>query len=547
MNSSEILINSSGYKVIRSILKNEQNEIILASRISDDQLVVLKQSVLVSENQLKVSKLGHEYDILKDLDHKGIPKVHKVLYDGKSVVIIQEYIDGSDLREKIFKKEINFIDILNISIQLADILHYIHGKGVIHKDINPGNLMLTRDGTLKLLDFGISSNLYSETNELLNVDQIEGTLNYISPEQTGRTAYSVTHLCDFYSSGVLLYELVAGKPPFDSIDPLEIIHFHLSKNPTPLHSIFTDLPEGLDQIISKMMEKNPDDRYHSAKGLKADLDIVKKHFVSKLPLRGFKPGLSDKTEQYKQSQKLYGRENEINELLDYYKNLNQSKSVLVLVAGYSGVGKSALIRHVKFPIVQNKGTFLSGKFEQFKKDIPYYAVIEAFQEFIRNLLSETENKIEDWKLRISSILGENGGLITEVFPQLSKIIDKQPPVAKLQPAEQEARFHKVFLDFIYVFSTAENPLVLFLDDLQWADLPSLNLVRRILENPRQENILILGAYRNNEVEKGHPLLITLEQAYQSNCQIRNIQINPLNLDTTCRITADSFDMEILYP
>ena len=543
MNSSEILINSSGYKVIRSLLKNEQNEILLASRTSDDQLVVLKHSVMISENLLKVSKLGHEYDILKDLDHKGIPKVYKVLYDGKSVILVQEYIDGSDLREKIFKKEINFTHVLDISIQLADILYYIHQNGVIHKDINPSNLMLTKDGTLKLLDFGISSNLYSETNEPLNVDQIEGTLNYISPEQTGRTAYSVTHLCDYYSSGVLLYELVAGKTPFDSIDPLEIIHFHLSKNPTPLQSIFTDLPTGLDQIISKMMEKNPDDRYHSASGLKADLETVKKHYVSKLPLRGFKPGLFDRTEQYKQNQILYGRENETNELLNYYKNLNQSKSILVLVSGYSGVGKSALIRHIKFPIVQSRGTFLSGKFEQFKKDIPYYAVIEAFQDFIRNLLSETEDKIKQWKQRISSVLGENAGLITEVIPQLLKIIDKQPPVAKLQPAEQETRFHKVLLDFIYVFSTLESPLVLFLDDLQWADLPSLNLVRRILENPRQENILILGAYRNNEVEKGHPLLITLEQAYQSNCQIRNIMIHPLNLDTTCRITADSFDMD----
>ena len=192
MNSSETLISSSGYKVLKSLLKNDLNEITLATRISDDQLVVLKQSILINENLLKVSKLGHEYDILKDLDHKGIPKVHEILYDGKSVILVQEYIDGLDLREKIFKKEISFMDILNISIQLADILYYIHKMGVIHKDINSSNVMLSKDGTLKLLDFGISSNLRSETNEPLNIDQIEGTLNYISPEQTGRTAYSVT-------------------------------------------------------------------------------------------------------------------------------------------------------------------------------------------------------------------------------------------------------------------------------------------------------------------------------------------------------------------
>jgi histidine kinase len=542
MDSSEGLKTLKGYTVLKSLFRNERNEIILANRIIDGQRVVLKQSLLLNENILKASKLGHEYDILKDLDHKGIPKVYEVLYDGKTVTLIQEYVDGTNLRELVFKKKPGYIKVLEMAIQLADILHYIHKKGVIHKDINPGNIMMTPDGTLKLLDFGISSNLCSETNEMLNVDQIEGTLIYISPEQTGRTAYSVTHSCDFYSFGVLLYELLAGKPPFDSVDPLEVIHFHLSRNPIPLSSIFPELPAGFEHVISKMMEKNPDDRYHSASGLKADLETVKKHFVSKAPLINFKAGLNDITDQYKQSQKLYGRENEINELLGYYRNLNQVKSLLVLVAGYSGVGKSALIRHIKFPIIQRRGTFINGKFDQFKKDIPYYAFIEAIQEFIKNLLSESEEQINAWRQRIIFTLGDNAGLITEVIPQLSKIIEKRPSVPKLQPAEQEARFHMVLLDFIYVFSTATSPLVIFLDDLQWADLPSLNLVKRILENPRQDSILILAAYRDNEVEKGHPLLITLKQIHESKCQVKVIHIGPLNQETTSQITADSFGM-----
>jgi serine/threonine protein kinase len=410
--------------------------------------------LFLNENILKVSKLGHEYDILKDLDHVGIPKVYEVSYDGKTVALIQEYIQGTNLRTYIFNKKPGIAEVLDLAIQLADILHYLHQKGVIHKDINSTNIMLTSDGKLKLLDFGISTNLNSETNEILNVDQIEGTLIYISPEQTGRTAYSVTHSCDFYSFGVLLYELLAGKVPFDSVDPLEVIHFHLSRKPIPLSSIIPELPRGFDQVISKLMEKNPDDRYHSAAGLKADLETIKKHFISKEPLINFKAGLYDITKHYKQNQKLYGRENEINELLDYYKNLSVLKSMLVLVAGYSGVGKSALIRHIKYPIIQNHGTFLSGKFDQFKKDIPYYAFIEAIQEFIKNLLAEPEDKIRAWKQRITSVLGENAGLITEVIPQLSRIIDNQPVVPKLQPAEQEARFHMVLLDFIIVFRSS---------------------------------------------------------------------------------------------
>ncbi|MBW8331782.1 MAG: AAA family ATPase [Prolixibacteraceae bacterium] len=541
MNTSEIQTHK-GYTAIKSIFRNERNEIILANRISDGRKVVLKQSLFLNENILKVSKLGHEYDILKDLDHVGIPKVYEVSYDGKTVALIQEYIEGTNLRTQIFNKKPGIAEVLNLAIQLADILHYMHQKGVIHKDINSSNIMLTSDGKLKLLDFGISTSLNSETNEILNVDQIEGTLIYISPEQTGRTAYSVTHSCDFYSFGVLLYELLAGKVPFDSVDPLEVIHFHLSRNPIPLSSIIPDLPGGFDQVISKLMEKNPDDRYHSAAGLKADLETIKKHFISKEPLINFKAGLYDLTGHYKQNQKLYGRENEINELLNYFKNLSVLKSMLVLVAGYSGVGKSALIRHIKYPIIQNHGTFISGKFDQFKKDIPYYAFIEAIQEFIKNLLAEPEDKILAWKQRITTVLGDNAGLITEVIPQLSKIIDKQPAVPKLQPAEQESRFHMVLLDFIYVFSSSGSPLVIFLDDLQWADLPSLNLVKRILENPRQDSILILGAYRDNEVEKGHPLLITLKQINESKGLVKEIQIKPLSEETTCQITADSYGM-----
>ena len=542
MNSSEGQLTFNGYTILKSLSGNERNEILLANRISDGQKVVLKKSVLVNESILKGSNLGHEYDVLKDLDHNGIPRVYGVLYDGKTVAMVQEYIDGTDLRKQIFKKRINPAEVLDLAIQLADILHYLHQKGVIHKDINSSNIIRTRDGSIKLLDFGISSNLYLETIETLNVDQIEGTLTYISPEQTGRTAYSVTYSSDFYSFGILLYELLAGKLPFDSIDPIEIIHFHLSRNPISLVSILPDLPKGLEQVIARLMEKNPEERYQSAAGLKADLEVIRKHFVSKEPLINFKAGLYDNTEQYKQSQKLYGREDESSELLGYYKNLSQLKSLLVLVAGYSGVGKSALIRHIKFPIIQSKGTFISGKFDQFKKDIPYYAFIEAIQEFIKNLLSETEDKINEWRERISFVLGDNAGLITEVIPQLSKIIEKQKAVLKLQPAEQEARFHMVLLDFIYIFSTPGSPLVIFLDDLQWADLPSLNLVKRIVENPRQDSILILGAYRDNEVEKGHPLSITLKQINESNGQVKIIHINPLDLETTCQITADSFGM-----
>ncbi len=534
-------INLSDFKIIQTLHKNERNEIKLAQKLSDGKRVVLKQSALY-DSVHGISKLAHENELLKELNTDSIPAVYDLISDGKTVTLVQEYFEGENLKKKIFEKKLSFAEILNIAVQLAGTLHYVHQKGIIHKDINPGNIIFTNDGKLKLLDFGISSNLNSETSEILKVEQIEGTLRYIAPEQTGRTAYSITQSSDLYSFGILLYELLTGKTPFDSVDPLEIIHFHLSRNPVPVGKITRDLPDGLEQVISKLLEKSPDDRYQTAAGLKSDLELIKKHYLMQKPLAGFKAGEDDFADHYTQGQKLYGRDLELEELFGYYTNLDKLKSALVLVAGYSGIGKSALIRHIKFPIIQNKGTFISGKFDQFKKDIPYYALIEAINEFIKNLFSEPEEKIIYWRNNILNVLGENAGLITEVIPLLTRIIGPQPPVSKLQPAEQETRFNMALLDFIYAFSSTKHPLVIFLDDLQWADLPSLNLVKRILENPREKSIMLLGAYRDNEVDKGHPLMITLKQIKESTGLIKEIHLKPLSEETTCLITGDSYGM-----
>jgi len=530
------------YKLDKPLLQNDNYEVYLGERLADHKPVILKQTGYQNGDLSRVSKLGNEYDIMKDLDHPGIPKVYDFSFDGSTAVLAEEFVDGKNLKQLIFESKLTYREVIDLALKLAEIIHYLHEHSVIHKDISPGNILISKTGDLKLIDFGISNNLYSETNELLNLDKIEGTLNYISPEQTGRTVYSVTQSCDFYSTGILLYELLAGKLPFDSVDSLEIIHFHLSRKPMPLKSVCPDLPNGLEQVVFKLLEKNPDDRYQNASGLISDLKLIRDSILSGKALPDFKAGSNDVVLKYKQTQKLYGRGAEIDSLMGYYDNLHSVKSMLALVSGYSGVGKSALIKQVKLPIIQNRGTFISGKFDQLKKDIPYYAFIEAIKDFIKNLLSESEDTIDAWKHRITGVLGDNAGLITDVIPQLSLIIGNQPAVAKLQPAEQESRFNMVLLDFIYAFSTSESPLVIFLDDLQWADLSSLNLMKRILENPRDESIMLIGSYRDNEIHQGHPLMITLKQIRESDGFVKSIHLEPLNLETTIQITADSFGM-----
>ena len=533
------------YEITQSLLKNDFNEILIAKRPEDEKQVILKRSILSDESIPDVSKSGHEYNILKELDHQGIPKVYDFIFDGNNMVLVREFVEGKDLRRLLLSSKLKISEILNISLQLLDILDHVHKQGIIHKDINPGNIILQPNGKIKLIDFAISSNVSNETSELLNVDEIEGSLIYISPEQTGRTAYDITPASDFYSFGILLYELLVGKPPFDSADPLEVVHFHLSKKPIPVSSISQDVPDGLEEVVSKLLKKNPDERYKSATGIKHDLLTIKHHYETQKHLHGFKAGSKDLAGTYKQNQKLYGREEEIKALLGAYKKLGKNNTMLVLIAGYSGIGKSALIRHVKYPIIQENGIFIIGKFDQFKKDIPYFAFIEAIQEYLKKLLTESEQEISSWKNRILRVLGENAGLITEVIPLLSKIIGQQPSVARLQPAEQEARFNFVLLDFIFAVSTPEHPLVIFLDDLQWADLSSLNLMKRIIESKREDNnILILGAYRDNEVDKGHPLLITLKQIDPNSEQVKHIRLKPLDEETTVKITADSFAMDM---
>ncbi len=524
------------------LYKNDKHQVIKAQRRSDGSTVVMKRARSTGGHIRELSKLGHEYEVLRDIKHEGVPVVYDLLHNSDSITLVQEYFEGATLNEILFKGRLDHDTVFDIAIQLAKILLHLHENGIVHKDLNSSNVILDKHGKIKLIDFGISTNLHFEQNESVLIDHIEGTLTNIAPEQTGRTTYSITHSCDLYSFGILLYELLTGKPPFDSADPLEIIHFHLSRKPIPLSKVLAEVPEGLEAVLGHLLEKNPDDRYQSARGLIHDLEIISDAYKNKTALGDFVAGAHDTIDQYRQTQKLYGRQLEIETLLGFYKHLDELKSMLVLVSGYSGVGKSALISNIKYPIIQDRGIFITGKYDQFKRNIPYYAFIEAFQQLIKTMLSESEEKMVEWRNRIKFAIGENGALITEVIPQLTKIIGKQEDVVKLQPAEQEARFNMVLLDFVYAFSSKHSPLVIFLDDLQWADLPSLNLIKMILTNPRKEGVMILGAFRDNEVEASHPLRITLNELEAQSANINEVKLQALTQENTSQITEDSFGM-----
>ncbi|HNR07349.1 MAG TPA: adenylate/guanylate cyclase domain-containing protein [Saprospiraceae bacterium] len=531
-----------GYVLLSGIYRDDVHEILKAKRKSDQREVVLKVSRPSNNDILKISKLSHEYHTLKNLDHEGVIRVLGLHSKNKSVCIVEEFFEGETLKSRIFNQAFTVPAFFQVALQLTDILAYVHSQGVIHKDINSSNILISKDNKVKLIDFGISTHIMNEEQDMVIPDLIEGTLTYISPEQTGRTSYSISAGSDLYSLGIVFYEMLSGKPPFDSADALEVIHFHLSRTPAPLGKVLPRLPSGLEKIIAELLEKNPDDRYQSAGGLHHDLKLLQGEIESGKASSFFKTRTNDKGGRFRKAQRLYGREQEVASIISCYENLHQTRTMLVLVSGYSGVGKSAVVKQLQRPVTDKNGLFISGKFDQFKRNIPYFAFIEAFDNLLRGLLAESDDKIKAWKEKIWEKLGANASLISEVIPSLEFITGKLPLPEKLPPAEQEFRFRLVLLDFIYCFSTTDRPLVIFLDDLQWADLPSLNLIERILSLRRSENLLIVGAYRSNEVNELHPLSMTIHQIKGEQVKVMDIRLQPLDQNTTIQIVADSFGM-----
>ena len=441
---------------------------------------------------------------------------------------------------------------LSIAVQLGQALAYLHQSQIIHKDIKPANIIINpQTGIVKFIDFSIASRLSKETPQLSNPNQLEGTLAYMSPEQTGRMNRTLDYRSDFYSLGVTFYEILTGRLPFISNDPLELLHCHLAKQPVAISELNPEIPSSVEAIVTKLMAKNAEDRYQSANGLLADLEICLDQLKTKGEITDFIPGRLDTISQLLIPQKLYGREKQVNELLAAFDRVTTDSSELVLVSGYSGIGKSAVVNEVNKPITKAKGYFISGKFDQLKRNIPYIALIQAFGSLMQQLLTENPEQLDKWRSKILAALGSNGRVIIDVIPEVELIIGEQPEVLQLGPIESQNRFHRVFTEFIHVFTQKEHPLVLFLDDLQWADSATLKLMQLLLSDPDSKHLLLIGAYRDNEVETRsgtscrfanaslHPLIQTVEEINKVGTVINNIVLQPIDLANVTQLVADT--------
>ena len=368
----------------------------------------------------------------------------------------------------------------------------------------------TASGEVRLTGFGVASRLPRERQPPDPPEVIAGTLAYMAPEQTGRMNRSIDSRSDLYSLGVTLYEMLTGGLPFTASDPMEWVHCHIARQPHAPRERASGIPEVVSSIVMKLLAKTAEERYQTAAGVEADLRRCLSEWQSHEHISLFPPGVQDMSDRLLIAEELYGREPEIATLLaSFDRVVGGGRPELVLVSGYSGVGKSSVVNELHKPLVPPRGLFASGKFDQYKRDIPYATLAQAFQSLIRPILAKNEEELGRWRDRIREALGPNGQLMVDLVPELKLIIGDQPPVPELPPKDAQSRFQLVFRRFIGAF-TQEHPLALFLDDLQWLDAATLDLMEDLLTHPDVKHLMLIGAYRDNEVDSTHPLMRKLE-------------------------------------
>ncbi|GGA23487.1 ATP-binding sensor histidine kinase [Okeania sp. KiyG1] len=492
----------------------------------------------------------NQYTVARNLCLEGIVKPLALQHYQNGYALIMPDFGGISLGEYYQGSSPSTKDIsqfLDIAIQIAEIVYQLHRNRIIHKDIKPANILINpQTKQVKIIDFSISTLLPRETQTIQNYSVLEGTLAYISPEQTGRMNRAIDYRSDFYSLGVTLFEMLNGRLPFETTDPMELVHCHITKTPPTQDS---QLPRVLVDIVLKLMAKNAEDRYQSALGLKSDLEKCRTEWQFKGKIGYFELGSKDISDRFLIPEKLYGREAEVQQLLEAFERVASGQSELMLVAGFSGIGKTVVVNEVHKPIVRQRGYFIKGKFDQFNRNIPFSALVQSLRDLMGQLLSESDAQLQQWKSQILDAVGENGQVIVDVIPELEKIIGKQPAVAELSGSAAQNRFNLLFGKFIQVFTTKEHPLVIFLDDLQWADSASLNLMKLLMGGVSNSYLLMIGAYRDNEVFPAHPLMLTLDEMGKAEATINTITLAPLSERNINHLVADtlSCDGEVAKP
>lgn len=522
------MISVPGYQTLGELHDGEHTHVCRALRKADNLPVILKMLKGNNPALTQLARVRHEYALLSELDIDGVVKVLSLEEMQHTLAIVFKDSGGQALNTTFSERPMPMDTFFPIAIKLAHILGEIHSANIIHKDINPANIVRNPEtGQIEVIDFDIATYLPYEAQDMQPPVLLEGSLPYISPEQTGRMNRRIDYRSDFYSLGITYYELLAKAPPFRSSDPLQLLHHHLARTPVALSEENPAVPQPLSRIVMKLIAKDPETRYQSAWGIKSDLDKCWKEYQSSGGITDFFPSSQDVSEKFHIHQKLYGRENETGTLLEMFERVCQGTGELLLVSGRSGIGKTSLVREVYRPLTLKRGLFISGKYQRFQHDVPYSALVEAFRMLARQLLAESDERLIMWRDKIGRILGTGAQVITDVIPEMALIIGESPPAPRLGPLEAQNRFNMLFQKFIKLFCREDHPLVIFLDDLQWADAASYKLLERIMTDKERHHLFLIGAYRSEEIGDGHPLVHWVKNLQQQNVDIHDLPLSPL--------------------
>ena len=487
-------------------------------------------------------RFKHEFDIASRLDLPGVAKALAPEEHDERLAIMFRDIGEQPLDRLLKQAPLSLTDFLELAIALADTVGLLHKRQIIHKEINPSNILFNpATKQVNLIGFGLADELAEMSVAPLPLSTAEDALAYISPEQTGRMNRPIDYRTDFYSLGILFYRILTGKLPFEAEDAVGMVYCHIAKSPPPPRQIDADIPEMVSAIVMKLLSKMADDRYQSGWGLKADLERCFCELRTEGSICPFVLGEKDFGDQLLQiPRKLYGREKEVAQILEAFDRVSAGERVLFLVAGYSGIGKSSLVHDAHRLITKRRGDFfIESKFDQFQRNVPYAGWIQAFTGLVNCILMENEERLARWRATLLSAVGSSGKVLTDVIPNLELIIGSQPEVPVAGPAESRNRFHYVFLEFIKAIATGEHPLVVFLDDLQWIDAASLDLLQTLVSSTEVSHILVVGAYRDNEVDALHPLTRTMRSLKKKRVGIELLTLGDLSESTVNELIGDT--------
>jgi diguanylate cyclase (GGDEF)-like protein len=530
----------AGYEIREKISLGSHSSAYRGVRLPDKTPVVIKAPASKFVSRELINRFRSEFNIGSQFDNELIIKYHALEPYQNGLAIVTEDFGGIKLSDLIPEQGMDISTFLDIAIQITEGLGIIHGKNVIHKDLKPGNIAISPESNaIKYLDFGISTQAELESFQGIDLTASGGTIEYISPEQTGRTNRLIDYRSDLYSLGVTFYQMLCGCVPFASKDPLELIHSHIAKTPVAPSELRPGIPQAISNIVMKLLQKNAEDRFQSTAGVKADLEKCRDALNTTGAIPEFEAGLSDFTGKFKISQKLYGREQEIRQLSATFERASNGKSEMLLVTGYSGVGKSAVIGELQKPVAGGHGYFISGNFGKLDRGSAYSAIVQAFQGLIHLILGEPEARVAAWKEKLLASLGENAQIILDLIPSVETIIGKQPAVRNLGPVESQNRFDLTFSKFVRVFAQAEHPLALFLDDIHHADLASIKLLKLLATDADLEHFMLVCAYRDNEVDASHPVQLAINEIEKSRGEIERIALAPLGMADTGQLVADA--------